>query len=97
MQRPPPGGLLLPRLLVPSLDAVQNSRDLVELGPKAKKMSRPKIPTQALPPPPTVDLPFLVSPSELRNRKSERRRKQDVGLRRSEAIRPVDLGPKSKR
>jgi hypothetical protein len=57
-------------------------------------MSQPTIST----PPPTVDLPFLVSASELRDRKLKRRRRQNGGLVRSETIRRlVELGLKAKK
>jgi hypothetical protein len=57
-------------------------------------MSRPKIRTPEPPSPPTVDLPFLVSASKLRDRKIKRRRIQGDGPGPSEAIRPVEIGLK---
>ena len=49
-------------------------------------------------PPQAVDLPFLVTASELRDRKAKRRRKQDDLPGRSEAIRRlVALGLKAKK
>jgi hypothetical protein len=48
-------------------------------------------------PPQAVDVPFLVTASELRDRKAKRRRKQDDLPGRSEAIRRlVELGLKAK-
>jgi hypothetical protein len=49
-------------------------------------------------PPQAVDAPFLVTASELRDRKAKRRRKQDDLPGRSEAHPPpVELGLKVKR
>ena len=49
-------------------------------------------------PPQVVDVPFLITASELRDRKAKRRRKQDDLPGRSEAIRRlVELGLKAKR
>jgi hypothetical protein len=48
-------------------------------------------------PPQAVDVPFLTTASELRDRKNKRRRKQDDLPGRSEAIRRlVELGLRAK-
>ena len=48
-------------------------------------------------PPQAVDLPFLITASELRDRKTKRRRKQADDTSRSEAIRRlVEIGLKAK-
>jgi hypothetical protein len=60
-------------------------------------MRRLKIPMPEPPPPPTVDLSFLVSASELRDRKIKRRRVQDGGLGRSEAMRLAEPALKVKK
>ena len=49
-------------------------------------------------PPQAVDVPFLITASELRDRKTKRRRKQDDLPARSEAIhRMVEIGLKAKK
>jgi hypothetical protein len=55
---------------------------------------RPKKPRNL---PQTVDLPFLITASELRDRKTKRQRKQPELPSHFEAIRrPVELGLKAK-
>jgi hypothetical protein len=54
-------------------------------------MRRLKIPTPKPDPQLTVELPFLVSASELRDRKIKRRQVQDSGPGHSEAIQLVEI------
>ena len=58
-------------------------------------MIRPKIATPEPPLPPTVEIPFLITAIELRDRKIKRRRKQDELPGRLEAI-LVEIGLKAK-